>query len=161
MSAQSDENKQAPAPGEVHRYALDKEVGGMRKDATGNWVQITDHWTVCMERDALARAHEALKAELDRYAPDNDGALRCACEFEPSPEGFPSTRLQVCKLHADVEAQRDEAVRLLVDALPFVRMRANRFDYTNGVLDREQDLAAVSLHEIRAFLSKQPKQEGK
>lgn len=54
--------------------------------------------------------------------------------------------------HAALLAEREGLLTLLREALPFVRMRANRND-GRGVLDREQDLAVISENEIRAALA--------
>lgn len=54
---------------DAQRYALDKELGGLVQDHAGNWVQITDHWTVCIElASALARADAAEKRVRDLQA---------------------------------------------------------------------------------------------
>lgn len=52
---------------------------------------------------------------------------------------------------AALKASNAALVEALKNALPFVRMRANRNE--GGVLDREQDLATVTEHEIRALLA--------
>ena len=59
--------KPVPAPiapsGDVQRYALDKDRVGMVPDATGNWVQITDYWTACIERDAPKPSMDVKQAD--------------------------------------------------------------------------------------------------
>ena len=46
--------------------------GALVKDMTGNWVQVTDHWTVCLERDALLAALKVLAAyPLEEFGMEN------------------------------------------------------------------------------------------
>jgi hypothetical protein len=76
-----------PIAGEAQRYALDKELCGLVHDATGNWIQITDYWTVYDELQRLRaasapseREQETVRqlAEMTARAVNSERKLRAA-----------------------------------------------------------------------------------
>jgi hypothetical protein len=89
-------------------------AGAVRKLYVRDWplelkhVPANEEWYEVV----LATDYDALSQQLaelqDKYATDNEGALRCACEYEPDADGFPGKRLQVCGTHHKLEQQLAE-----------------------------------------------------